>query len=97
MNALVTGGGGFLGRYIVEQLLEHGHNVTSFSRGRYPELEKIGVKSLQGDLQDTDAVTQACKGQDVVFHVAARAGFWGAWESFHSPNVVGTQNVIAFL
>jgi nucleoside-diphosphate-sugar epimerase len=95
MRALVTGGGGFLGRYIVEQLLEEGHSVATFSRGRYPELDEIGAKSVQGDLQDADAVRQACKGQDVVFHVAARAGFWGTWESFRGPNVAGTENVIA--
>jgi nucleoside-diphosphate-sugar epimerase len=32
---------------------------------------------------------------DVVFHVAAKAGFWGSWESFYGPNVIGTENVIA--
>jgi nucleoside-diphosphate-sugar epimerase len=84
-----------LGRYIVEQLLEQGHQVVSFSRRCYPELEEIGAASVQGDLQDADAVTQACIGQDAVFHVAAQAGFWGTWDSFYGPNVVGTQNVIA--
>jgi nucleoside-diphosphate-sugar epimerase len=95
MRALVTGGGGFLGRYIVEQLLQAGHEVASFSRSRYPELEEMGAQSLQGNLQDADAVRQACEGQDVVFHVAAQAGFWGEWESYHGPNVIGTQHVIA--
>jgi nucleoside-diphosphate-sugar epimerase len=95
MRALVTGGGGFLGRTIVEQLVEHGHNVTSFSRGRYPELDEMGAKSIQGDLQDASAVRQACQGQDVVFHVAAQAGFWGTWDAFYGPNVAGTQNILA--
>ena len=95
MNALVSGGGGFLGRTIVEQLLEQGHEVASFSRHRYLELEEMGAQSVQGDLQDAQAVMQACRDRDVVFHVAARAGFWGTWESFFGPNVAGTQNVIA--
>ena len=35
---LVTGGGGFLGRFIVEQLLASGRRVRIFSRGAYPQL-----------------------------------------------------------
>lgn len=95
MNVLVTGGGGFLGRYIVEQLVERGDTVTVFARGAYPELEKIGVALMRGDLQDVQAIQAACQGRDAVFHVAAQAGIWGAWESFYQANVIGTQNVIA--
>lgn len=92
---LVTGGGGFLGRYIVEQLLARGDAVTVFARGVYPELEALGVRVLRGDLRDAEAVKRACAGVDVVFHVAARAGMWGPWDDFYGVNVVGTQNVIA--
>ncbi len=95
MKTLVTGGGGFLGRYIVEQLLDRGDDVTVFARGNYPELVEIGAKFIRGDLQDAEAVHQACQGLDAVFHVAAKAGYWGTWESFYGPNVTGTQNVIA--
>ncbi len=95
MNSLVTGGGGFLGRYIVEQLLARGDAVTVFARGAYPELEALGARVVRGDLQDADAVKRACAGMDVVFHVAARAGMWGPWDDFYGVNVTGTQNVIA--
>jgi nucleoside-diphosphate-sugar epimerase len=95
MKALVTGGGGFLGRYIVEQLLARDDSVTVFARGAYPELDKMGARLIRGDIQDADAIAHACQGIDVVFHVAAKAGFWGAWESFYGPNVIGTENVIA--
>ncbi len=91
---LITGGGGFLGRYIVEQLRERGDAVTVFARGAYPELTQIGATVIRGDLHDADAVKQACAGMDAVFHVAARPGIWGTWESFYQPNVVGTQHVI---
>ena len=50
MNILVTGGGGFLGRYIVEDLLAKGHSVSSFGRSPQLELEAKGVKVVQGDL-----------------------------------------------
>lgn len=94
MNALVTGGGGFLGRYIVEQLLERGNTVTVFARGEYPELQDIGARLARGDLQDAGAVKQACAGMDVVFHAAAKPGVWGAWDSFYIPNVIGTQHIL---
>ena len=93
-NILITGGGGFLGRYIVEQLRERGDAVTVFARGNYPELEQIGATVMRGDLQERDAIKAACAGMDAVFHVAARPGIWGTWESFYQPNVVGTQHVI---
>lgn len=93
-NILITGGGGFLGRYIVEQLRERGDAVTVFARGNYPELEQIGATLVRGDLQDRDAIQAACAGMNAVFHVAARPGIWGTWESFYQPNVVGTQNMI---
>lgn len=95
MKALVTGGGGFLGRHIVEQLLNRGDEVTVFARGAYPALEQIGANLIRGDLQDAGAVRGACTGMDAVFHVAAKAGYWGAWNSFYGPNVIGTQNIIA--
>lgn len=95
MRMLVTGGGGFLGRYIVEQLVSRGDNVHIFSRKQYPELKKLGVKTVQGDIRDADAITKAAAGIDAVFHVAAVPGVWGAWKMFHSINTVGTENVIA--
>jgi len=94
MKALVTGGGGFLGRHIVKQLLARGDEVTVFSRGAYPNLEAMGATVIRGDLQDRESVNRACVGMDAVFHVAAKVDAWGPWEPFYQTNVVGTQNVI---
>lgn len=95
LKALVTGGGGFLGRAIVERLLKRGDEVRSFSRQDYPELRQVGVEVVRGDLADADAVQVACAGCDVVFHVAARAGVWGPFRDYYQPNVFGTENVLA--
>ena len=73
MHALVTGAGGFLGRYIVEQLTARGDTVRAFSRGSYAFLDDIGVETVQGDVRDQVAVDAACSGVDAVFHVAAMA------------------------
>ena len=94
MKVLVTGGGGFLGGYIVRDLLERGWEVAVFGRSARPDLERNGVRVFIGDLSDQEQVHEACKGFEAVFHVAAQTGVWGNWESFYRPNVDGTQNVI---
>lgn len=94
MKIMVTGGGGFLGGAISKKLKNMGHEPAGFSRGKYPELEKMGIKTIQGDLADVEAVTKAFKGFDAVMHVAAKAGIWGAYEEYYKPNVLGTENVI---
>lgn len=94
MKALVTGGGGFLGQYIVEQLLAQGDQVRIFSRGDYPRLRGLGVETFHGDLRSFNEVRNACEDQDVVFHVAAMPGI-GVWRKpFYEINVLGTINVI---
>jgi len=95
MKILVTGGGGFVGGYIVERLLARGYAVRSIGRSPQPELVAKGVEVVCGDLTDATAVSAACEGVDTVFHVAARAGVWGSWESFYRPNVIGTRNVLS--
>ena len=95
MKALVTGGGGFLGSRLAFALVARGDTVASYSRGTYPELEAKGVRCIQGDLADRDALRRAIRGSDVVFHVAAKAGIFGDPREFWRTNVEGTRNVLA--
>jgi len=95
MHALVTGGGGFLGMYIVEQLVARGDRVRVLCRGNYPQLDELGVESISGDIQGPAVVANACAGIDTVYHVAAVSGIWGPWDHYHGINTVGTENVIA--
>ena len=61
-NVLVTGAYGFLGTYVVRELLDHGYHVTAF--GRDPEklalLKQENLDTVQGALCDPEAVMQAC-------------------------------------
>ncbi len=93
-KVLVTGASGFLGRRLVERLLELGCSVTGLCRSPQPELEKRGVKMLSVDLADASAARSACAGMDTVFHTAAKVGIWGKYPEFHDANVVGTQSII---
>jgi 2-alkyl-3-oxoalkanoate reductase len=95
MRVLVTGGAGFLGRAMVEQLRERGDEVLSFSRQKHPELSVLGIEHFQGDLSDPLAVDLAAKSCDVVFHVAAKAGISGPYREYYETNVLGTQNIIS--
>ncbi len=95
MRILVTGGGGFLGQALCHGLVQRGHQVASFNRGRYPQLDAIGVQQWRGDLADGDAILAAARGCDAVFHNAAKAGAWGSYDSYYRANVLGTDNVIA--
>lgn len=95
MKALVTGGGGFLGGAIVRLLVARGDAVRSFARGDYPWQNDLGVEAVRGDLADPGAVARAAAGCDVVFHVAAKAGVWGAFADYQRANVDGTRLVVA--
>jgi nucleoside-diphosphate-sugar epimerase len=95
MKILVTGGGGFLGQALCRGLVARGHEVLSFNRGHYPQLQALGVGQIRGDLADANAVHHAAAGVDAIFHNAAKAGAWGSYDSYFQANVVGTRNVLA--
>ncbi len=94
-HVLVTGGGGFVGGGLCRALREQGHQVRALQRSLSPALTELGVEVISADIADAAAVCAACAGIDSVFHVAAKAGAWGAYEDYHRANVVGTQNVLA--
>ncbi|WP_024334399.1 NAD-dependent epimerase/dehydratase family protein [Desulfotignum balticum] len=91
---LVTGGGGFLGKALVKKLRVHNYAVTSFSRRHHPSLARMGVPQIQGDLTDADAVKKAVTGMETVFHVAAKPGVWGSYDTYYAVNVTGTGHVV---
>ncbi len=94
VRILVTGGGGFLGRYIVSRLFDGGHQVAILGRSTHPDLEARGAEPFYGDLADRALVEAACRKREAVFHLAARAGVWGPRNAYFQANVTGTRNVI---
>lgn len=100
-RALVTGGAGFIGSNIVDELLRRGSSVTvldDLSTGYRENLRAEGEAAfVEGDVRDRGAVERAVEGCDVVFHLAASVG---NKKSIDDPrhdaetNVLGTINVL---
>jgi len=77
MKALVTGGAGFIGSNLVRRLLRDGHKVTvldDLSSGYSQNLTGLSVRFIEGDIRNPDAVTEAMRNIEVVFHLAASVG-----------------------
>ncbi|MCL2913222.1 NAD-dependent epimerase/dehydratase family protein [Shewanella corallii] len=94
-KVLVTGGGGFLGLALCRRLYAAGIEVVSLSRSQHASLDELGIEQISASLTDIDAVKAACEGCQLVFHVAAKAGVWGAEREYFETNVDGTANIIA--
>jgi len=96
MQALVTGGTGFLGGHLVERLVRRGDKVRVLVRpsSDLSLLRSLGVELATGDITDAASVKIAASGVDVVFHAAALASDYGPAAKFRKMNVEGTQNVI---
>lgn len=86
----VTGGSGFLGSYVVPQLLAAGANLALLSRSR-PNI--VDVNIIEGDCRDAAAVGKLLSGQDVLIHMAALL-FGASWQDYLEANVKAVQTII---
>ena len=95
MRALVTGGTGFVGSHLVEALVARGDEVTALARSpvKAATLTPLGVRIVQGDLDDFSALREAAAGQQIVYHVAGLVHAPSEQAFFHA-NERGTQNVV---
>ena len=80
MNVFITGGAGFIGSHLVDQLLQLGHRVVAydnFSSGQERFIEQANVSPnfilMRGDVLDLDSLTEAMEGTEFVYHIAANA------------------------
>lgn len=91
---LVTGGLGFIGQHLVDQLLSRGYEVRILDLDQ-PKIHREGVDYVTANITDCSAVTQAMRGVDQVFHLAANAGLWSPRkQDFIQINQTGTRNIM---
>jgi nucleoside-diphosphate-sugar epimerase len=97
-TAFVTGGTGFVGRHIVEQLTTRGWRVVALHRptSDVKHLKEYGVDLAEGSITDPESLARAMPaGCDAVFHVAGNTSLWsGDREQQTLENVDGTRNVV---
>lgn len=91
MKVLLTGASGFIGTYIVKELLNHGHELHTISRKKNYSIP--GTKTFTGDITDISSLQPAFEGVDVVIHNAAYANDYGKDERYYNFNVKGTRNI----
>ena len=104
---LVTGGAGFIGSFIVDELVRRGHRVTVFDNlepqvhnGKKPAYLNPEAEYLSGDIRDYDALKHAVKGAEAIFHKAAMVGVGQSLfqiRKYVDVNSGGTGNLLDIL
>lgn len=95
MRVCVTGGTGFLGSYLVRDLLARGETVRVLARPspRADRLAAAGVEIVPGDLRDPESIALAVRDADTVYHLAAKVGA-APYKDYFETNVAGTKRVL---
>lgn len=105
MSIVVTGGAGFIGRYLVARLVAsgaafgtHGEPVIvldNLRRGSRDALQPLiahdDVRFIEGDVRDSAALARAMRGAEYVFHTAAQSNVMGSEDD---PDYAFTTNVV---
>ncbi len=106
-KVLVTGAAGFIGSHLTERLVSLGAQTTAFVRynsrnswgfiDSFSDSVKKEIEIISGDVRDPDAVRKACKGKDLIFHLAALIGIPYSYvnpRDVVATNVGGTLNFL---
>ena len=82
-HVLITGGAGFIGSHLADELLAHGYRVRAFDNlseqvhgagARRPDYLHPEVELVEGDVRDPEAIRRALTGVTAVYHFAAMVG-----------------------
>lgn len=103
-RVLITGGAGFVGSHLADALLKRGHEVRVFDN-LTPQVHQHGlpdylageVNFIEGDLRDFDAVRDAIRDIDVIYHFGAAVGVGQSMyeiAQYMGANTMGTANLL---
>jgi UDP-glucose 4-epimerase len=106
-KVLVTGADGFIGSHLTEALCVGGADVTALAMynsfdsfgwlDHIPAETRAALRIARGDIRDVHQMTELCRGQDAVFHLAALVSVpysYDTPQSFVETNLGGTTNVL---
>lgn len=95
-TVFVSGGSGFLGRRLIQRLIEKGETVRALARSDAAArvVAALGAEPLRGDLFETPALASGLTSCACVFHCAAQVEEWGPKTSYQRINVEGTQSLL---
>ncbi|MBN2422259.1 GDP-mannose 4,6-dehydratase [Candidatus Woesearchaeota archaeon] len=100
MKALITGAEGFVGYYLIKELLSQGYDVTGTNIGEIPEnTKKLGIAFFKLDILDRNSVKKTFNKlqPDAVFHLAAISSVKFSMDNPEltmKVNVEGTKNIL---
>ena len=96
MRALVTGASGFIGYWVVKELLAADFEIRVLVRENLPDrLRQLPVEICHGDLREQKSLEKALTGCDHLFHVAAHYKLWAkSPQIFYDINVEGTRKLL---
>lgn len=103
MKILITGGAGFIGKYIVKHLLKKNNSITifdNFSNSKKTSITFLtnqGVRVIEGDITKIKEISNAIRNQEIVIHLAAQISVNESIINPHNTfkvNVDGTKNVL---
>src|SRR3954451_9556197 len=101
-TVLITGGAGFIGSHLADELLGHGYRVRVLDnlspqvhdgQGEVPGYLRREVEVVRGDVRDREALRRALRGADAVYHLAALVGVGQSMYQiarYTEANTVGT-------
>lgn len=106
-NILVTGGAGFIGSFLVDELVRKDYNVRIFDnleeqvhQGKKPKYLNKKAQFIRGDVRDYVALKKAVKGIDAIFHLASAVGVGQSnyeIKRYSDINIGGNANLLDIL
>lgn len=106
-NILVTGGAGFIGSFLVDELIKKNFNVRVFDNledqvhhGQVPKYFNKSAQFIKGDVRNYEDFKKAIKGIDAVFHLASSVGVGQSnyqIKKYVDTNTGGTANLLDIL
>lgn len=96
MKVLVTGGTGFVGSHLIEQLVASGDDVRALVRpgSKQEFVRSLGAEVAVGDLDDAGSLRAAVEGCETIYHAAARVEIVGPASAFERTTVQGTRRLV---